>query len=215
MPQQKKAHVREAILAAARQQLAAHGVAGASLAAIAAEARTSIGNLYKYFADKDALLTAAIPATLGAEIRALLRRQVQALGAERDASALPADHPYRVAAAETRAFSLAHRHALLFLLRHGEGADGASFAEEVTGDMVRLSLDYARQAYPAAPLDAAERRALRRIYRGWVAAIADILAEEPSDRALAAATARHAAYHLAGLQAFFAALHPSPTEHTP
>jgi hypothetical protein len=38
MPQQKKAHVREAILLAARQQLAEHGLAGAALAATGIQA---------------------------------------------------------------------------------------------------------------------------------------------------------------------------------
>lgn len=215
MPQQKKAHVREAILLAARQQLAEHGLAGASLAAIAAAAQTSIGNLYKYFADKDALLAAAIPAELGQQIRELLRAQVQALGGARDIATLPPDHPYRAAAVQTRAFSIAHRHALLYLLRHGELDDGERFADAVAADFVRLSADYVRRAYPELGLGAAERRALRRIYRGWVAAIADILAEEQSDRALALATERHAAFHLGGLRAFFAQLTTATTQESP
>ncbi len=215
MPQLKKPHVREAILAAARQQLAEHGLQGASLAAIAAEAGTSVGNVYKYFADKEELFAAAIPAHIGDELRALLRRQVEALGTARDVDQLPDDHPYRRAAAETRVFSIAHRSELLFLLRHGRVGDRGSFADVVASDLQQLSVDYVKRAYPCFPLTPPNRRALRRIYRGYVASIADILAVERSDQSLAAATTKLATYHLAGLRAFFTAVAAEPPEGTP
>jgi AcrR family transcriptional regulator len=215
MPQQKKPHVREGLLEAARRQFAEHGLAGASLAAIAADAGTSVGNLYKYFAGKDELFAAAVPPELAAELRALLRRQVEALGIARDADALPEDHPYRRAAAETRAFSIAHRSELLFLLRHAEGDGRSSLADDVTADLTRLAIDYVRRAYPDFPLTAANRRALRRIYRAYVASIADILAEERSDGALAQATRKLAAYHLAGLRAFFTAAIAAQAQEAP
>lgn len=203
MPQQKKEHVRNAIVAAARRRFAEHGLEGATLAAIAADAETSIGNLYKYFADKAELFAAAVPPERPQELRTLLREQVEALGTERDASALPADHPYWQAAARTREFSIRHRDELLLLLRHAAGTPYASFPDDVVADLVRLSARYAEQAYPCFPLTAANHRALRRIYRAYVASIADILAEERSPRALAQATRKLAAYHLAGLRAFF------------
>lgn len=203
MPQQKKEHVRQAILTAARRRFAEHGAKGSPLADIAADADTSIGNLYKYFADKDALFSAAVPPELVAELRVLLREQVEALGTERDVSALAADHPYWRAAARTRAFSIDHRWELLFLLRNAAGTAYASFPEDVAADLTRLSTRYAREAYPEVPLSAANQRALRRIYRAYVASIADILAEEQSPRALGEATRTLGTYHLAGLRAFF------------
>lgn len=205
MPQQKKEHVRNAIVAAARRRFAEHGVQGSPLAAIAADAETSIGNLYKYFADKDELFGAAVPPALVGELRTLLREQVEALGTERDASALAADHPYWRASARTRAFSSEHREELLFLLRHAAGTAYASFPDDVVADLVRLSTSYAKRTYPDFALTAANHRALRRIYRAYVASIADILADEPSPRALAEATRKLATYHLAGLRAFFTA----------
>lgn len=178
MPQRKKSHVREAIIGAARERFAEQGIEGSPLAAIAADAGTSVGNLYKYFADKDQLFRAAVGPEIGKEIRGLLRRQVEALGTVRDVGTLPPEHPYWEAAAQTRAFSIEHRHELLFLLRHAEG-----FADEVAADLTRLSSEYAAHAYPGLELGAADRRALRRIYRAYVASIADILAEERSPRA--------------------------------
>ncbi len=205
MPQQKKEHVRSAIVAAARRRFAEHGVRGSTLADIAADAETSIGNLYKYFADKDELFAAAVPPELVAELRVLLREQVEALGTGRDVTTLAADHPYWQASARTRAFSIQHRQELLFLLRHAEGTCHASFPDDVVSDLVRLATTYARCTYPDLCLTAAHHRALRRIYRAYVGSIADVLADESSPRALAEATRALATYHLAGLRAFFTA----------
>lgn len=205
MPQQKKEHVRNAIVAAARRRFGEQGVKGTPLATIAADAETSIGNLYKYFADKDELFAAVVPAELVRQLRTLLREQVEALGTERDVGELAADHPYWQASARTRAFSSQHREELLFLLRHAAGTPYESFPDDVVADLVRLATAYARRTYPDVPLTAANHRALRRIYRAYVASIADVLAEEHSPRALAEATRKLATYHLAGLRAFFTA----------
>jgi AcrR family transcriptional regulator len=79
--------MRRAILDAAAEELAEVGFAKATLASIAARGGTSIGNVYKYFANKDELFHAAIPPDVAVELRALLRRRVQALGVERDGCA--------------------------------------------------------------------------------------------------------------------------------
>lgn len=205
MPQQQKDHVREAILGAARRRFAERGVKGAALATIAADAGTSIGNLYKYFTDKEELFAAAVPPALVGQLRGLLREQVEALGVEREVDTLAPDHPYWEAAARTRAFSIAHRHELLLLLRHAAGTVYASFPGDVVADLSRLAASYARRAYPEFTLTAARGRALRRIYRAYVGSIADILADERSPRALGEATRWLGTYHLAGLRAFFAA----------
>lgn len=203
MPQHKKQRVHHAIVDAARRRLAEHGVRGASLSSIAEEAGTSVGNVYKYFADKDALLAAAVPCSLVRELRAMLRRQVEALGTERDVTALPANHPHVEAAARTRRFSIRHRLELLFLLRHASGTAYESFPEDVAADLTRLATRYAQRAYPDFAPTASNRRALRRIYRAFIGSIADVVAEEKSPRALDEATRKLAAYHLAGLRAVF------------
>ena len=205
MPQLKKQHVEHAIVDAARRRFAEHGVKGSPLAGIAADAGTSIGNLYKYFSDKDALFVAAIPPTLTQELRVLLREQVEALGTARDVTSLPEEHPYWRAAARTRAFSIQHRFELLFLLRHGDGTRPGSFRDDVAADLTRLAVRYAAQVYPELVFTPATRRALRRIYQSYVGSLAEVLAQEPSPHGLTEATRTLSAYHLAGLRAFFTA----------
>ncbi|HEU5075449.1 MAG TPA: hypothetical protein VFU02_14760, partial [Polyangiaceae bacterium] len=84
--------------------MAEAGYEGATLAAVAAAAGTSIGNLHK-----------------------LLE------------------------------FATAHRHELLFLLRHAQGTEYESFFEDLAATLTKVALGYARRAYPEAVFSAASR----------------------------------------------------------
>lgn len=205
MVQRRKPEIREAIVAAAAGVFAQVGYEGATLAGIAARAGSSVGNVYKYFRDKEELFAAAIPASLAAELRAALMSRVEALGAARDVRALPADHPYRAASARLLGLVVRHRAAAVFLLCRAGGTAHAGFAERVAGDLARGALRYAMQAYDGLRLDAPARRTLARIYRGFVAGLASILEEERSTAALELASEQLARYHLAGVRSFLEA----------
>src|SRR5690242_2412012 len=125
MVQRQKDETRRAILDAAAQEFAAVGLERATLASIASKGGTSIGNVYKYFADKGELFRAAIPDDVASELAALLRRRIEALFGERDVHRLAANHPYRSVSEELFRFALAHRARIVFLLRR---ADGTAFA---------------------------------------------------------------------------------------
>ncbi|ACY16860.1 TetR/AcrR family transcriptional regulator [Haliangium ochraceum] len=205
MPQRPKDQVRRAIVTAARRQLAERGLPQTRLAEVAAEAGTSIGNLYKYFENKQALFAAAIPEERLRELRALLARRMSALGDGDELDALAATHPYRLLSEDSVRFAIAHRHELLFVLRRAQGSPYEGFAERLSRELARRALDYAARVYPEFAVTARRRRALVRIYRGFVDAMAAILAEEKSPRGLRAAAAAHTRYHLAGLRALFRA----------
>lgn len=203
MAQRPKDEMRRAILTAAADELAELGFERATLASIAARGGTSIGNLYKYFANKDELFHAAVPPEVATELRERLRHRVRALGLERDVRDLRATHPYEVASRDLFSFVIAHRAQILFLLSRAEGSRYASFANELAQSLTKLAVEYVTEAYPAASLTPARRRALLRIYRAFIATISAILREEGSERALREATDHFASYHLAGLKAFF------------
>ena len=65
---------------------------------IAEQAGTSIGNLYKYFANKEALFQAAVPAAVAPQLARLLRQQIEALHGVKEVRTLPAGHPITVRA---------------------------------------------------------------------------------------------------------------------
>ncbi|MGE0326009.1 MAG: TetR/AcrR family transcriptional regulator [Polyangiaceae bacterium] len=203
MPQRPKPEMRERLIAAAQAELAAHGYAGMRLGAVAERAESSVGNLYKYFPGKAELFAAAIPGAVVEELRALLEARVRALGAERDAYALPPEHPYLGAAAALHAFTLRHRDALRFLLIRAEGSPYAEFVTSLSEDLGKWAVEYAREAYPAYVHSALRQRALVRIYRHYLWALGEVLETEPSARRLRDAVALQARYHLSGLTGFF------------
>lgn len=197
--------MRDAILRAAAAEFAESGFLQAPLNRIAERAGTSIGNLYKYFASKEALFQAAIPASLAPTLQRLLRQRMAALADATDVRRLPREHAYHQHSEALLQFTLAHRDPIRFLLERSDGTAFAGFADRVVLGLSRLATQYARRAYPRAQLTAARRRTLHRIYRAFLGSLAAILRQERSPTALRQATAQLTEYHLAGLRAFFLA----------
>jgi AcrR family transcriptional regulator len=205
MAQRQKNEVRRAIVDAAAAEFAAVGLGRATLASIAEKAGTSIGNLYKYFANKDELFRAAIPDEVAEKLSTLLRRRVEALHGERDVNRLEAGHPHRVVSEDLFQFALAHRARIIFLLRRAEGTPFEGFAEESVKTLAKLAVAYGRDTYPRASITAARRRALDRVYRAFLMSLCSILDEEAAEDSLRAAVGDFSTYHLAGLRGFFEA----------
>lgn len=205
MAQRPKEEMRRAILAAMAEELAEVGFEKTTLSSVAARAGTSIGNLYKYFDNKDQLFHEAIPRAVASELGVLVRARVEALGIERDVRSLDSAHPYELAANALFEFVLAHRAQIVFLLDRAQGTPYASFNEDLVQSLTKLAVEYVARTYPKAKLSASKRRALVRIYRGFLGTLSSILRDEPTERALREATAHFTTYHLAGLKAFFEA----------
>jgi AcrR family transcriptional regulator len=204
LAQRPKPEVRRAIQKAAAEAFAEGGFDRAALGDVVGRAGTSIGNLYKYFANKDELFADFIPRGFTTELMNGIRAQVEALRGERDVFALDAGHPYRRASEDLLAFTIAHRERVVFLLLRARGTKHERFAGEIVRLLVELALRHARATYPRFVATPASKRALTRIYEAFVATVGAILAEERSERAVREAVALHATYHLSGLRAFFA-----------
>ena len=205
MSQRPKPEVREAILKAAAEAFAESGFERAALGDIVERAGTSIGNLYKYFANKDELFTEFIPRGFTTELKTLLRAQVEAVRSEPNVFALDDGHPYRRAAEDLLSFTIAHRDRVVFLLLRGQGTKHERFASEVVRLLVELALEHARATYPTFAVTPASKRTLTRIYKAFVATLGTILAEERTEHAVREAIALQRVYHLWGLKALFVA----------
>lgn len=62
--QTKKDEIRERILDEAQREFLRHGYEGASMRVIAKKANTTLGNIYRYFPNKEAILSAILEETL-------------------------------------------------------------------------------------------------------------------------------------------------------
>lgn len=139
MAQVLKPEVRAGIEAAALRSFADRGYDGTSIARIAAEAGTAPGNVYRYFASKQALFDAVVPAELPARHDRLLDARIEALarGSAGDPSA----------AADLLDFWLDHRLAVVVLL---DRADGTPLAGHPAA-FVRRLVDHVERALGGPP----------------------------------------------------------------
>ena len=194
MPQVLKEHVRTRILEAARATFAARGFLAASMADIASAADLGTASLYRYYASKEELFDAAIPAALARELDALLAKRVGALGATLARSKDDAGE-------EILQFWTTHRLAAVVLLDRAAGTPHESFAARFVDRLLALSVEQLRAAYPGVRIDATTRFVLRRIFEGTRATLAAILeAHEDEDR-MREAIEVFWSYQLAGLRA--------------
>lgn len=203
MPQRPKTQVRAAILQAAAEAFAEAGFERAALGDIVERAGTSIGNLYKYFRNKDELFAEFIPRGFAADLTDRVRAQVEALRAEPDVFSLDDQHPYRRASEELLAFSIAHRERVVFLLLRAKGTRHERVVSRLVRVLVELAIQHARTTYPAFVITPGVKRALARIYSAFVATLGRILEEERSEQAVREAVALQTTYHLSGLGALF------------
>lgn len=202
MPQHRKDHVRLALVAAAAEVFAEHGVARATIAQIATRAGISTGNLYRYFTGKDELLAEVLPSTFPGQLKRMLKARVEAAGGARGADRLP--RRYQQLSIETLAFAIMHRARVAILLDGAAGTSHAGFAAELATGLERWALTYARRAWPGLRVKPALRFALAQIYRGYVAALGRALATFTDPIELRDAIDHLSRYHLAGLDPLFA-----------
>ena len=204
MPQVKKPAIEERITEAARRVFATRGFAATTIAAVAAEAGVSTGNVYRYVDGKDALFALAVPDALARELRRLVRARVRALEGIADVGTLPAGAPYHLLSAELLAFCVRHRLAVVIMLGRAAGTRFAGLADALVRELTRLALAYGRTLRPPRAADATTRFVLAQLYRGFVAAMVAILERWDDEAAIAAAVERYADYHLTGLARLFA-----------
>lgn len=168
MAQVLKVEVRARIEAAALAAFADQGYAGTSMSQVAAAAGTAPANVYRYYANKEALFAAVVlPELPGAHDR-LLDARIEAL---------TSPTPDAGAADELLDFWLDHRLAVVVLLDRAEGTAYADYPES----FVRRLVQHAERALPES-LSAPRRRVLELVFDNTRRALAAIL-RESSDRA--------------------------------
>ncbi len=199
MPQVLKAEVRQRILAAALEEFAAQGFAGATMAAIAERAGLGAASLYRYYPGKTELFEAILPATLVEQFEKLLARRVRALGASALSHQGGTDE-------EMLRFWLDHRLAVVILLDRAAGTPHAHFGDRFVDQMVTLTLEQLRASHPQLRPGPPERFVLRGIFKNTRAMLASILEQHGTEPALRQAIEAFWSYQLAGLRGFSAHL---------
>ncbi len=198
MPQVLKEEVRARIHAAALEVLADRGFAGASIAAIGERAGMAGANVYRYYPSKDALFEAVIPRALAERHEALLEASARATGWVATGEA-PDDGG---AGEALLAFWIAHRLEVVVLLERAAGTPLEGHGDRFVERLVEVAVASIRAASPGARLSREARGVLVGIFEATRAAIARILREHASERAIRESIAAFRAYQVAGLGGF-------------
>jgi AcrR family transcriptional regulator len=188
---------------AAAEAFAELGFAATTMSAVAERAESSVGNLYKYFSNKDELFDAVVPAALARELRDRTRARIRALGTARDVRALPGESPYHVLAGELLDFSLQHREAVVILLARAEGTPFASFARDFVAELVSWALEYAESAYPALRPTPELGFVLTRVYQNFLSSIAAALLRFRDEKRVRRVIFQLTSHHQGGLKRLF------------
>jgi len=193
MAQVLKREVRAGIEAAALRSFADRGYDGTSIAQIAAEAGTAPGNVYRYFASKQALFDAVVPAELPTRHDRLLDARIEALarGAAGDPSA----------AAELLDFWLDHRLAVVVLLDRAEGTPHA----DRPAAFVRRLVAHAERSL-GVPLGPVHRELLEVVFDNTRRALARFLRSSADRDHVRALVIGFWSYQVPGLDALLAAI---------
>lgn len=207
MPQVLKEAVRERILAAARAAFATTGFQATTMSAIARDARMAVANLYRYYASKEELFAAAVPAELVERFEQLLDESVRAhahlAGVARSGDA--------AAARELLDFWIEQRRVVVILLTRAHGTLHEGFAARFVERLVALSLAEIRAAHPRTPIPREARLVLREIFDNTRRTIAAILESTEDEKSIRRAIAAFRSYQVAGLAALTRWLtEPSP-----
>lgn len=192
--------VRVRLERAACEVFAEAGYRGATMATIAARAEVSTGNIYRYFADKDALFYAVLPDEFAARFLRLVRRRVNDLAAT---STLTAPDTEAKASAEALlGFWVENRLAVITLLDRAHGSRHEGFAARFVDTLMRETVTTLEAGRGGAKLDRAQHLVLTQIFTNTVRTIVAILEAHTDEAETRRAFAGFWSHQLAGLAGF-------------
>lgn len=196
MAQSLKPELRTRLLEVAEQLFAEAGYQGATMAAIAARAELSTGNVYRYFANKDVLFEEVVSAEFAAGFLRLLKRRVGSLVRAPELTRLDAE-----AQADGDAllrFWVENRRKVIILLDRAAGSFHERFAEQFVDALMRPSL--AKLSEDAGkPLSPVARLLLLNVFRNTRRVIVSILESYADEAEIRHAFQGFWSYQLAGL----------------
>lgn len=198
MVQMLKDGVRARMLEAAALEFAEAGYAGAKMAAIAKRAGVSTGNLYRYFANRDALFYALITDEFAEALLGVLGRRVASLteadvlttlgeAAESDAEAL-------------LSFWIEHRLQVVALLDGAQGSRFAGFRSRFVEALMAPTVATLCDGAAGATERSVVEQTLRRIFESTTHTIVSVLRSHDDAAAIREAFAAFWSFQLAGLE---------------
>ncbi len=196
MPQVLKAEVRERIVLSALVELAkGGGYAATTMNDIARGAGMAVANLYRYFASKEELFEAAVPASLVARFDELLEKSARA---HAHLAGLPRPND-EDAARELLDFWIENRLVVVILLGRSRGSVHEAFGQRFVARLVALTMSEIRRAYPKVVITQEARLVLEQIFDNTRRMVGALLEGCQDEQGIRRAVAAFRSYQVAGL----------------
>jgi AcrR family transcriptional regulator len=203
MTQTLKEKTQAKIANAALALFAAHGYEATTMEAIARRARISAGNIYRYYRNKQVLFHSLIDDDFVAALARVIGQRMAAARGLRDPRARSRDLPYAFFSDESLRFAIDHRLRVVILLARAGGSRHQRFAERLVTTMCRSTLAHFRAQRRSIRTSRGLTFALTRIYRNYVATLAELLYGLARPEQIYEAVERYSRYHLVGIDSFF------------
>ncbi len=202
MIQTKKDDIRKRIEDAALVVFSTKGFAGATMADIAREAGLSVGNIYRYYENKDALFYSALSPDFVCDFSSQIGLKMKtADGVELEK--VKEFRPMQIRDQAVKTFFADNRLRIVILLTHATGTQ----YERYRNDLIDFTIDNALRYLQTAtgkPLELSptKRQVLRFIYDNMYEGIASILTRFETREDIAAAYDCFFDYHYMGIAKF-------------
>ena len=199
MVQILKDSVKKQISDAAERMFAKVGYKKATVGMIATEAGVATGNIYKYYANKEALFNSIITTEFVEEFKLLTRNRVAVLN---DPSTSEAVRSIEAGAAgDLLRFWIENRLKVVIILSKAEGSKYESFAKEYIQSMTQQTMENLPAAYPNLKNTDVFRFTFNNMLRNTVRGVVSILETFEKEEQIVEAFVTGWAYHYAGINA--------------
>lgn len=199
MVQVLKDSVKKQIADAAERLFAKVGYRKATVGMIATEAGVATGNIYKYYANKEALFNSIITTAFAEEFKLLTRNRVAALNDPSKSEAVRSMESGE--AGKLLRFCIGNRLKVIIILSRAEGSKYESFTEEYIQSMTKQTMAALPTAYPDLKNTEVFRFTFNKMLLNTVRGLVSILETFEEEEKIVEAFVTGWAYHYAGINA--------------
>lgn len=140
MVQYKKDEIKEKLEAAALNIFSENGYMNAKIADIASKAGVSVGNLYRYYKNKDELFYTIVPRDFTESFKNKLYEKI-ILARHKGLAGYKENELNKLLTNEFYGFLLENKERFIILIEHGQGTEYSGFKEELINYLIKIFMD--------------------------------------------------------------------------
>ena len=202
MAQTLKTEIKDRINNSAFQVFFRKDYRSAKMSEIANEANISVGNIYRYYKNKEDLFYQIIPPEQVSDIKKMLTKRIQAAYGINDVKKLDQEAQYWKIFEEQLKFMLEHRHMIVILLCNSRGTIYENFKDELINLMKTLTRKYLKSIRASGKKTPETDFTMDLIYNHLIDVIVKTLSKFEDRKKANLIIRKFLSYHLAGLKAF-------------